>query len=188
MTSYDVDDMVKYYFICDKTGSMEIRGSRKRGSVIAWSDDANLIKAYITFHKCSNHYIRTVEDRFQDIIKILNDAEIYHKQLAIVNLTTRNRSGKHRDDLTEIIQLPLTNQEEEFISDIIADSYGSLINYLMIDDFYKKLKPRYRAALKSIGLIDMMNSSMRNVKSEFANSIIMDELMILIMEHRSSFG
>lgn len=167
MARYDVDDIVTYWFVIVKNEyGKQIKG---------YSDNKELVKFYLEFHKCKNYEITKKTGTIGDIYKILE--ENVHDEIVLCNITIRNPKNKNE---VKIIQIPATETEMNFIREESEDYLLSVIPYSYLDSAIPYMKRKYQQVLQSILLNDVINKVIYNNSSRLLQNIGFDQLKIMI--------
>lgn len=180
MAKYEHGDIVTYYFI--------VANNNVGGSIIqAWTDDKNLAKFYMDFHKSDNLIMKSVTKRIDDIYKILE--ENVHDEIKIHNITTRNVEKKRKKDPEDMrICIPATETESNFISSEVSTFMASRIRYSYLNSAIPYLKNKYKFALEDIFLPEVIDFVCNNRTPASIQHIVCDELMVLYRSFPEMFG
>lgn len=173
---YDSDDEVTFYFVIYSDGSIkDIRG---------WTDDKELAKAYMDFHKCKRFKLKSITGEYgKVIVPILNES--VNDEIQLINIFIRSQKDKCK---YEQVTVPLTSTEGIFINSEETSFFGSRINYVTLNGMTPFLKNRWKRALNAIHLEDVINQSVHNRSSRFTMNIKLDQLMILVKSFPDYFG
>ena len=178
MAKYQPGDIVTYYFIIKEfDGNKIIQG---------WTDNKELAKFYMDFHKCKKFRIKTITDSIEEINKIRE--ENWNDEIKLFHIITRNRNKKHKDEDSITICIPATETECQFIRDESNTFMSSRINYSYINDAIPYMKNKYQKVLQSIFLTDIIRKTVYSQNMKFAEMIEYDDLMILFRSFPENFG
>lgn len=178
MKKYQPGDMATFYFVIKETDNNKI--------IQGWTDNKDMAKFYMDFHKCKNFKIKTVTKNIDDIIKIIE--ENWNDEINTFNIITRNRNKRKNDDDIITICIPATETECRFIREEANTFMASRINYGLINDAIPYLKNKYQNILQSIFLTDIIRKVVYSQNVKFAQSINFDDLMILFESFPENFG
>ena len=146
MAKYQPGDTVTYYFIIKELDREKI--------IQGWTDNKEIAKFYMEFHKCKNFKLKSITNSIEEITKILE--ENWNDEIKPFHIITRNRNrGKHDDDYITIC-IPATDTEVRFIREETSTFMTSRINYSLINDAFPYLKNKYQNDLQSIFLPDVI--------------------------------
>ena len=137
MKKYDADERVTVYFV--------VRKSKREGvesSIQAYSDDEYLVKAYMDFHKCKNFKIRTMTNRFDNILKVVE--ENMFDEIMPIPLTIRDPDNRSK---TTTIVVPMTQNEHNLVTTEAHQLLATRIRYQALSSSIEFLKDKYQRAL-----------------------------------------
>ena len=178
MQKYDVDDVCTFYFVLLRNGdSINIQG---------WSDNKDLAKAYMEFHKCKLFNLKSRTDTFDNMCKILE--ENTNDEISLYNLTVKAPPDHKKGRETRVISVPLTFTEMNLVKSENMDFLGSRVNYSLLNEAIYYLKNKYLKALKDIYLHDVINHVIMQQQNRFTNEVSMDELLVLFHSYPDHFG
>jgi hypothetical protein len=179
MSKYQAGDIATFYFVIkEMDGNKIIQG---------WTDNRELAKFYMEFHKCKHFKLKSMTSSIEDIRKVTE--ENWNDEIKIYHIITRNRNRKNsKDDYVTTISVPATETECMFIRDEINTLLSSQINYSYINDALPYLKNKYQEALKSIFLTDMIKKAIYSQNTPIVQSIEFDHLLILYKSFPENFG
>ena len=178
MAKYQPGDMATYYFVIK-----EINGNK---SIQGWTDNKEIAKFYMEFHKCKNFRLKNITNTIEEITKILE--ENWNDEIKLFNVITRNRNRGKRDEDYITICIPATQTEVTFIREETATFMTSRINYSLINDAIPYLKSRHQKELQSIFLLDIIKKVIYSKNSKISQSLEFDQLMILYRSFPENFG
>lgn len=178
MKTYQHGDIATFYFVIKEIDNSKI--------IQGWTDNKDIVKFYMDFHKCKKFKIKTVTKTIEDIIKIIE--ENWNDEITMYNIITKNRNKrKHEDDFITIC-IPATETECRFIREEANTFVASRINYGLINDAIPYLKNKYQDILQSIFLTDVVSKVIYSKNSKFTDNIQFDDLMILYKSFPENFG
>lgn len=176
MKRYDDDDIVTFYFVINDNGvKQQIQG---------WTDDRDLAKAYMDFHRCKNFRMRSITKKYIEILKILEENN--NDEIKVVNLTVADDSKKKRR--AKIVAAPLTDTESQFVNEECASFMSSTINYSIIDSALPYMHKKYQKIFRDVLLIDAIDKAIHNRHPKSIESIQLDEMRILLRSFPDNFG
>lgn len=178
MKRYDADEIVTYYFVI-----MSSDGLGGSDRVQAWSDDKDMVKAYMDFHKCPRFRMRKITKVMREMADILNENN--HDEIHMYNITIRD--PKHPRKTKEIV-IPATVTEQLFINEEMNTFMMSSIDYGYLASVIPYLKPKYRKAIDAIGLTDIIKKNVHGQNPTSLQNVHMDQLMILAHSFPDHFG
>ena len=172
MKKYEEDDTMTCYFVVyDDDRSKIIRG---------WTDDKDLAKMYMDFHKCKHYKMKKVTNTFREVYHILE--ENINDEINIYNMNTRAKKG------SKGITVPLTGTEHTLINEESNTFIASRVNYGYINDAFYYLKDKYQKALKHILLEDVMKNVVYSKHTKITLNLEIDDLMTLFLSLPDQFG
>lgn len=169
---YEEDDVVTFYFVIYE------RGNEK--SIRGWSDNKDLVDAYMEFHKCKYYRTKKMHDTLREIYKITE--ENINDEIQLYSINTRGKHG------SKDIMVPLTMTEYTLLQDESNTFMSSRVNYSYINECSHYLKGKYRDALKVVGIEDIINAVIYNKQSKLLNESSSDNLMALFLSLPDQFG
>ena len=164
--SYNPDnDFVDCYFI--------ILEDLKKGlnEIVAWSANKTLIKVYLDFHGTKKLKVKKLSDYKKNINEICN-AHI-NEEIQIGHITTAIK-GK-----PVIVMAPLTELDLTQINDFSGCFNEIEINYAMLHQLTPLLKNKYREALKTILLNEVVEAVIFPKEGLRVTNIQLDEIVLL---------
>lgn len=178
MSKYQSGDIVTYYFVIkrDEFGKKIIQG---------WTDNKQLAKFYMDFHKCKHFTLKSITDKIENISNIIN--ENIHDEIMVYNIITKNRRKNSSDDI-QMIMIPLTKTEKRFIDEEVSSFMVTSIDYGLINDAMPYLKSKYQSILQSIFLPDIIRKVVYSQNTKFSQMIQFDELLVLYRYFPENFG
>lgn len=178
MARYEKGDIVTYWFVVchDKDG--------KR--IQAFSDDKDLVKFYMAFHKCKEFSLKSMEGTIESIVPIIN-ANV-NDEIVLYNIYTRDPKAKHGESKTKMIQVPMTKSEIMLLKDDTDGYLNSQIAYSYIFSTIPYLKDKYQKALDSIFLSDVIRKVVHNQMPKRLALLEIDQLILLLKLPDSKFG
>lgn len=165
---YETGDIATYYFI--------IMDKDNKSSIVGWTDDKDLAKAYLDFHNCKcfkmKKYVATIEEIYKMLEENIND------EIRMINIAIRNTKKNRKDDV-EFITIPATELQNINLKDETMNFLYTSINYSYINNAIPYLKNKYQEALEDIYLIKLINAVLNNRPSKFSTKLMFDELVLL---------
>lgn len=177
MGKYEDDDIVTYYFVINDDGENRM--------IQGWTDNKDLAKFYMMFHKCKNFKLKALTKTFYEITKILEENN--NDEIEIHNITTRDPKKKNKNGTKEI-SVPMTRTEVMYITEECRGLVASMVNYSFIDSAMPYLKKKYQDVLKGIMLADAIKASVHNNRSNLIENMQFDHLELLIHSFPGNFG
>lgn len=172
MKKYEEDDEVVFYFVIYERGNEKcIRG---------WSDNKDLVDAYMEFHMCRYYRVKKQKDVLSEMYKILEENTNDEIQLYMIN--TRGKHGSRS------ITVPMTLTEFTLVQDESNGFISSRVNYSYINECSHYLKGKYKNALKVAGIEDLVNLVVYGKTSKLLDHCEIDNLMTLYMSLSDQFG
>lgn len=178
MSKYQPGDTVTFYFVIKEMDNNKM--------IQGWTDNKEIAKFYMDFHKCKYLKLKSITDSIEKINKICE--ENWNDEIKMFNIITKNRSNKHKGDKWIDICIPATETECRFIREETATYMASRINYSYINDAIPYLKRKYQNVLQSIFLTDIIYKSIYNKENKFAQMIEYDQLLVLFKSFPEMFG
>lgn len=167
MLKYDLDDIVTYWFVVVKN---------KYGKQIqGYSDNKEIVKFYIEFHKCKNYEIKKMTSTVKEIYKIIE--ENVHDEIQLCNISIRDPKDSHK---VKLIQVPATETEMNFIREESNSFLLSAIPYSYLSTAIPYLKNKYQQAMNAIFLKQITDFTIYNKHSKFIENIGFDQLKIML--------
>ena len=173
MKTYDPEDIATFYFVIKREGD----GSK---TVRAWTDDKDLLNAYMELHHCKKYTVKKLRKTMRDIYDIIN--ENIHDEIDIVNVITRGKDGPG------LISIPMTTTEVTFIQDESKSFYSMQIDYRLLDEMLPYLKDRYNRAMNGIGIQDIIHHVVYNSPSPFVQDVLLDQAILFVRSFPDEFG
>lgn len=164
--SYNPDhDFIDCYFI--------ILEDSKKGlnEIVAWSTNKRLIKFYLEFHGTKKLKVKKLSDYKKNLNEICN-AHI-NEEIQIGHMTTVIK-GK-----PTIVMAPLTELDLTQINDFSGCFNEIEINYAMLHQLVPCLKSKYREALKTILLNEVIEAVIFPKQGLRVTNIHLDEVVLL---------
>lgn len=158
--SYSYDEMRTLYVITYHNPNIELKFMT---DIIAWSNDKNLAKFYMKFHKCKFMKLNKIHGYPKELINIMNEninCEIY-----IAPLRTRNLNNNE----IIFVNVPVTELEMTDIRSLSGIMNDTDINYRIIYEYYDYFKNKYRKALDTILLGTITEEILFTSKKTFSS-------------------
>lgn len=176
LAKYERGDTATFYFVVvkDKNG----------GRIQAWTDNKELAKSYMEFHKCKQYKLKSVTNKVENIYNILD--ENLHDEIQIANLTVRNPGSKR--DITKFISVPMTRTEMMMVNSETSSFLVSRIGYSELEEYFMSFKKKYRNALENLFLLDVMMSVIHSQNTPTILNLELDQLMVLLKSFPDHFG
>lgn len=178
MKKYEHGDRATFYFIIAKS---ETTGDY----VQAWSDDKDLIEAYLEFHHCKNFKLKKIDDIIDNITPLIE--ENIHDEIQVFPILTRDRDSK-KSYKTKQIYIPATETERQFINEECQTFLATVIRYSVINEYAPRLRHKYQRALDDILLSSVVYAIVHNKSVPVLNHIDFDHLAILYKCFPHNFG
>ena len=179
MAKYQSGDIVTFYFVIKDMGSEKI--------IQGWTDNKEIAKFYIEFHKCKDFKLKKITNTIEEINKI--SEENWNDEIKLFNIITRNRNKKSKhDDNFETIAIPATETEIRFVREETSTFLASRINYGLLNEVIPYMKKKYRDVLESIFLTDIIRKVIYNKNERITQLVEIDQLMILYKSFPENFG
>lgn len=178
--SYSADDECTFYFIIisDKYSDEK--------HVQAYTDNKELAKAYMDFHKCKQFKIKTVKDTYRNIVEIIN--ENLNDEIALYHMNIKSDPDHKLGEETKLVAVPITLTERDLVSEEADSFLASRVNYSLINDLMYYLKPKYQNILKDIFMTDIVMKTCYNKDSYFTLNAGIDEVRVLYRSVPDHFG
>ena len=173
MKRYDEDDTIVLYAAVYKDGGITY--------IRAWSDNKDLVQAYLDFHKCKRFKMKSLTGVVKDLMNIIN--ENIHDEVNMFNIKIHDKQNK-----IKMISVPMTETEFNTIQSERVHYFQSHIDYHAINTAFYFLKNKYQRALSGILLEDAMKSVCHDKTSELLKRIKFDEFLILVRSFPDYFG
>lgn len=171
---YEHGDIATFYFVVISDKEKRIQG---------WTDDKDLAKYYMDFHKCKRFILKEITRPIDEINKILE--ENLHDEIVICNIVVKSKEKKKGFD---VIPIPATNTEILFINEEVNGFMTSYIDYGYLNQVIPYLDKEYQRALRDIFLSDIIKQVIHSKKSNIAMNIQYDQLSILFRSFPEYFG
>lgn len=175
---YEPGDEVTYYFIIMKENNLK--------TIVGWTDDKDIAKAYMEFHGCKNYHMKEITTTIEEIGKILEES--IHDEIRLMNISVKNVNKKKHEDEIVFLTIPATELQIIHLKDESSHFLYSLINYSVINDAMAYLKGKYRRALEDIYLQDVINTVIHGQSNRITSNILFDELKLFIRTFPDHFG
>lgn len=181
MGRIDSNDIVTYYIV-------EVNEDSLGTNIQAWSDDKELVKAYMEFHKCKRFKVKKVTNKMSVIGKYLIENAM-HDELGICWISVRNPKPKPGEELIQVA-IPMTQSEMAVINDEINSKFSSYGMYQSTHQMIGFLKNKYQRALAGIMYTEFMKQARMETPKDnpIINAIQYDELKILFSQFPDHFG
>ena len=177
MAKYEPGDIVTYYFIIsDEDGHSNIK---------AWTDNKDLAKFYLEFHKCKNFRLKKFTKPIEEISKILEENR--HDDIMLANVVIKNPNHKKGKE-TKMVVIPLTQTEQLFINEETTNFMSSRIDYGYLNGVIPYLKKKYQHAIEKTLLQDIIKLVVHGCQSSIVQSIQFDHVMVLFRSFPDNFG
>jgi len=171
--TYDDNDEVVLYFVIKE-------GTYGDSMIKAWTDDKDLLNAYMEFHSCKQFRVKKIRKRMKDFHDILN--ENLHDEIDITNIITRGKNGPG------FIAVPMTTTEIIFLDEETKTYLSMNIDYTTIDEAFYYFKEKYQDAFKKIGLRSVIDHVIYNKPSAFVQDVVFDQAIMLSRTLSDDFG
>lgn len=178
MKKYDPGDEATFYFV--------VLEKDDKKSIVAWSDDKELTKLYLDFHKCKDFKLKTVKGTIEEIRRILD--ENTNDEIKLMNIKIRDPKHKKGENETKMVVIPGTEFLSMFIHEEEQGFLSTRIRYNYINSAMPYLKNKYRKALEGIFMQDMINAAIHNRPSRLTIEMQFDELLIITRNFPEQFG
>lgn len=179
MAKYQPGDTATFYFVINHLDGKKI--------IQGWTDNKDLAKFYMDFHRCKTFELKAVTKSIEEINKLCE--ENWNDEIKLFNILTRNRSKKKKhDDDTVMISIPGTESEFKYVREESVDFVSTNINYGLINDALPYLKPKYQKALQAILLTHIIKKVVYNQPNKVSDMIEIDQLVVLFSTFTESFG
>ena len=178
MKKYDPGDIATFYFVVVE----DDHGKR----IKAFSDDKELVKLYMDFHKCKKFRIKKYTGYIEEIYKITD--ENLHDEIQLFNIITRNREAKKHDEEIMELCIPATHTEINFINSESNSYLASICDYGLLNEVFPYLKEKYKDALRMLFLDDMIRKVIHSKDSKITVNIEFDQLITLYRFFPDHFG
>ena len=160
---YESGDIATYYFVIYDDGNNK--------TIIGWSDNKKIIKAYMDLHKCKRFKLKEYTAPIDKIGKLLDENINDEIRLINVGITKKN-------DLEYLI-MPGTELENNYIKDESNNFLYTRINYSLINEAMPFLKDKYKKALEDIYIDYIIDALLFNKPNKISSNIIYNDLLIL---------
>lgn len=179
MAKYQPGDMATFYFVIKEMGNDKI--------IQGWTDNKEIAKFYMDFHKCKNFKLKVITNTIEEINKI--SEENWNDEIKLFNIITKNRNKSRKNDKDFVtICIPATETECRFVREETSTFMASSINYGFINDALPFMKNKYQKILQSIFLTDVVQKVVYSKNVKFAQAIEFDQLLVLFQSFPENFG
>jgi len=179
MSKYQSGDIATFYFVINHLDGKKI--------IQGWTDNKDLAKFYMEFHKCRTFEMKAITRPIDEIQKLCE--ENWNDEIKLFHIMTRNRNKKKKNDSeTVMISIPSTESEFKYVRDESVNFVSTNVNYGLINDAIPYLKPKYQKILQSILLTDIIKKVIYNQQNRIADMIEIDQLVILFNTFTECFG
>lgn len=178
MARYESGDVVTYWFVI----CTDRHGSR----VQAFSDNKDLVKAYMEFHKSPDFEIKPMTDKIDTLAEIIN--ENTHDEIQIANLRIRDPKAKDGKNPMRLIQAPVTETELILLNDDTNNFLNSAIPYGYLNAAIPYLKDKWQEVLDDIFLPDVIRKVVHQQTTSRMADINLDQLMLMLKIPNAHFG
>ena len=177
MKKYEPDDLCTFYFVIWNSGDTH--------TIQGWSDDKDLVKAYMEFHHCKRFELKSRSDTYDNMCRILE--ENTNDEISVYNLLIKDDNHKKGHE-SKMIAVPLTYTEMTLVKSENTSYLASRIDYSYINDAMYYLKEKYVKCLQDIFLPDVIGFTILNKPSKFTDHVYTDELRVLFHSYPDHFG
>ena len=160
---YESGDIATYYFVIYDDGNNK--------TIIGWSDNKKIIKAYMELHKCKKFKLKEYTAPIDKIGKLLD--ENINDEIRLINVDIPKKN-----DLEYLI-MPGTELENNYIKDESNNFLYTRINYSLINEAMPFLKDKYKKALEDIYIDHIIDALLFNKPNKISSNIIYNDLLIL---------
>lgn len=174
-SKYERGDIATFYFVIKTKDGEKI--------IQAWTDNKELAKMYMDFHKCTKFSIKKLTATIDEITDILN--ENVHDEIKIFYLNIRDPKDEHK---IKSLAVPATETEMQLVNEECNTFLSSYIDYSYMNQCIPYLKKKYKQALKDIFLLDTINKVLHERRSVFSDTVLLDQLMVLYTCYEENFG
>lgn len=179
MAKYETGDIVTFWFVI-------YHDPRHGKRIQAFSDNKNLVKFYMEFHKCEQFSLKSLTGTIDSMIGIMNDNTL--DELEIASVYTRDPNAKKGRNKMKLIQVPMTQNEMAFVKEDSVDFLSSQINYSYLAEVIPYLKEKYQRALDDILLTDIIQSVVHQKRSRKLELVDIDQISLMPKLPNSHFG
>lgn len=172
---YEPGDVVTFYFIIMKKDGKK--------SIVAWSDNKKIAKAYLEFHKCKYFYLIEHTSTIEEMYKLTD--ENINDEIKLTNIAIRDVKNPNK---VKYVVMPGTDIDFTFVKDESSSFYATRIDYQLLEEAYYSLKNKYREAFEDIYLKDIINYVIYRKHSKISSMVQFDELSILTKGFPEKFG
>ena len=157
--SYSYDEMKTLYIVTYHNPNVKLKFMT---DIIAWSNNKDLAKFYMKFHKCKYMKLNKIQGYPKELVNIMNDN--VNCEIFIAPLRTRNSN-----DEIIFINVPVTDLEMTDIRSLSGFMNDTDINYRIIYEYYTYFKNKYRKALDMILLGSITEEILFTSKKTFSS-------------------
>ncbi len=179
MAKYESGDIVTFWFVVYHD---PVAGKR----IQAFSDNKDLVKAYLEFHKCPEYSIKSMTGTIDSMVPIINENR--NDELHIENINTRDPNARKHQNRVKMIQIPITGTESVLLSDDSANFLNSAIPYSYLNSAIPYLKDKWQGVLDDIFLTDIIKHVIHRQTTKKIGYIDVDQLMLMIRLPQAHFG
>lgn len=177
MKPYERGDIVTYYFVIMTDGDKRI--------INAWTDDKQLAKFYMEFHKCPKFTLKPVTKAAEEFVDVINDNAL--DEIKIHRIKIRNPDGSKKKPL-KYVEVPMTENERGLIRTNSTDLMGFQVNYSLLNEMMPYLKGFYRKGLEMIMLPEAIKISCYSKSGRMWSQCELDELLLFYTSNPEVFG
>ena len=172
--TYNVNDECTMYFV--------VHSDEQSKMIVGWSDDKDIIDAYMEFHKCKDFKVKKYTDSARKMNDLLDENN--NDEIELYNIKIRSNDKK----MTKDVVVPMTRTEHMCVNDDTVNLGYTRLDYSLLNEARFYLKDKYQKALNSIFLEAAINKVLYNQLDNIMASIEVDELMILYKNFPDKFG
>ena len=173
MRKYDLSEDCTIWFVLFDDGNVK--------RIHGYSDDKELVDAYMEFHHCKHMSVKKVTNRADQMFELLN--ENINDEIGIYNRKIRKKKNTY-----EMIMVPMTYAESVLVNDEVTSMMYTRIDYQFINEVMYYLKDKYQKAIKQILLKSVINKVVYNRPDKVISSIDLDEVALLVKSQPDMFG
>lgn len=175
----NMDQLVTFYLVINDR--LEFDDAR----IQAWSDQKDLAKFYMAFHRCKHFTLRKITDTLYNMNRLLD--ECYHGEITLYNAVTKDRSKK-RSSAYKYVRVPMTNNEIAIIKAENSGLAGTAVNYTILNDLYPYMSKKRKRLANDMMLTDAIKATIHNQPSQRIMGVKIDELYMLYRIFPETFG